>query len=95
LKGGAGIFFYACQIKLENSRAELSEVENKLKAAREEKERKESAFGAMKLAIEQLLQRTLASCRLQDRVVVLNLLRFKTTCGRFKSLKLKPTTKCF
>jgi len=59
---------HECQIKLENSRAELSEVENKLKAAREEKQRKESAFGAMKLAIEQLLQRTLVSCRLPQRM---------------------------
>eukprot|EP00397_Hematodinium_sp_SG-2012_P033803 GEMP01036172.1.p1 GENE.GEMP01036172.1~~GEMP01036172.1.p1 ORF type:complete len:357 (+),score=125.16 GEMP01036172.1:23-1072(+) len=58
---------HQCQMNLESSRVEMREMENKLKSAQEEKEWKESTVGIMKLAIDQLLQRTLASCRLPQR----------------------------
>lgn len=58
---------HEAQINLENSRVELREADNKLKCAKEEKEWKESNYGVMKLAIEQILQLTVASCRLPQR----------------------------
>jgi len=58
---------HECKVKLERSRVENREIENKLKGALEEKEWKESNFGVMKLAIDQLLIRILNSCRLPQR----------------------------
>lgn len=55
------------KVKLERNRVENRDIENKLKGALEEKEWKESNFGVMKLAINQLLVRIISSCRLSQR----------------------------
>jgi len=58
---------HECQMNLDHHRVQSQEMEQRLNRALEEKELKESQVGVIQMAIEQLFQRTLASCRLKQR----------------------------
>lgn len=58
---------HECQMNLERYRAESADLENRLNQALEEKELKESNIGIINMAIEQIFQRTVSTCRLPQR----------------------------
>lgn len=58
---------HECQMNLERYRAESADLENRLNQALEEKELKESNIGIINMAIEQIFQRTVSTCRLPTR----------------------------
>lgn len=58
---------HECQMNLEKYRAESADLENRLNQALEEKELKESNIGIINMAIEQIFQRTVSTCRLPQR----------------------------
>ncbi|CAK0828016.1 unnamed protein product [Prorocentrum cordatum] len=56
-----------CQGRLEHARVQSQQVEQSLNRALEEKSKDESEVGVIKMAIEQLFERALASCRVEQR----------------------------
>lgn len=58
---------HECQVSHEKHRAENQELETRLNRALAVKELKESQVGVIQVAIEQLFERTLSSCRLKQR----------------------------